>query len=334
MSRPLRPFDIIRFQSEDPAFSPIQGAEGYVNGIGDFDDPEVSVHFYDLDHTWVVPVAGCVATGRVDDETKAHFKWANRARMLANGRELNPPPHWRRHSEGCEVLFQTIGQSGAEVFRVGDALFIKSEPIGALGELPGEIERLRWLGDTGIPCPEVVDTAEHAGRTWLLMSALPGSDLASSPDLDPRDVARILGRALRTLHELDVSDCPFDHRIEPRLALARRRLDAGLYDGDDPSRGEGDYAMAFSTRPFAEDLVVTHGDACLPNLLAQDGSFTGFVDCGRLGVADRHQDLALACRSFARNCGSASLSVLLDAYGIAEPDPQKLAWYSLLDEFF
>ena len=194
----------------------------------------------------------------------------------------------------------------------------------------------RGLGHphTGIPCPEIIDIAEHGGRAWLLMSALPGTDLASMPERDPRDIARILGRALRTLHELDPADCPFDHRIDQRLALARRRLDAGLYDGDDPSHGETDYAMAFSTRPSAEDLVVTHGDACLPNLLAQDGSFTGFVDCGRLGVADRDQDLALACRSFARNCGSANLSVLLDAYGIAEPDPQKLAWYSLLDEFF
>lgn len=334
MSRPFRPFDIIRFASDDPELAEVDGAEGYVNGLGDFDDPEISVHFYDLDQTWVVPMSGCTATGRVDDEHKAHFKWANRARMLANGRDLEPPPAWRNHVEGREVLFQTIGQSGADVYKVGETLFIKSEPMGELSELPGEIARLAWLADTGIPCPEIVDTADHAGRTWLLMSALPGANLASSPDLEPVAIARILGRALRSLHELDPVDCPFDHRIEPRLRLARRRLDAGLYDGDDLGDGESAYAMAFSTRPYAEDLVVTHGDACLPNLLARDGVFTGFVDCGRLGVADRHQDLALACRSFARNCGAASLAVLLDAYGIAEPDPQKLAWYSLLDEFF
>lgn len=333
MSRQFRAFEIVRFESLDPEFAEITGEEGYVNGPGDADDPDIAVHFYRLDRTWIVPAACCVATGRVDDETRAHFKWAARATALANGRSLVPPPGWHRHVEGKEVLFQTIGQSGAEVYRVGETLFIKSEPLGALAELAGEIERLRWLGDTGIPCPEVVDIAEHDGRAWLLMSAVPGIDLATA-DHDPEVASRIVGRALRVLHELDPAGCPFDHRAERRIALAKRRLDAGLYDGADPAFAASDYAMLFSTRPAHEDLVVTHGDAGLPNLLARDGAFTGFVDCGRLGVADRYQDLALACRNLARNFGAAYTPLLLEAYGLDDPDPQKLAWYNLLDEFF
>jgi aminoglycoside 3'-phosphotransferase-2 len=333
MSRLFRAFEIVRFESLDPEFAEITGLEGYVNSPGDADDPDTAVHFYQIDQTWIVPAACCIATGRVDDETKAHFKWANRARLLANGRSLVPPPHWRRHVEGKEVLFQTIGQSGAEVYRVGETLFIKSEPLGALGELPGEIARLRWLGDTGIPCPEIVDTAEHDGRAWLLMSAVPGTDLTTA-DHGPEVTSQIAGRALRVLHELDPAGCPFDHRAEQRIALAKRRLEAGLYDGADPAFATSDYAMLFSTRPAHEDLVVTHGDACLPNLLARDGAFTGFVDCGRLGVADRYQDLALACRSLARNFGAVYTPLLLEAYGLDDPDPQKLAWYNLLDEFF
>ena len=47
----------------------------------------------------------------------------------------------------------------------------------------------------------------------------------------------------------------------------------------------------------ALDLVVCHGDACNPNfLLADDGNFTGYVDLGGLGVADRWADLAVASR--------------------------------------
>jgi aminoglycoside 3'-phosphotransferase-2 len=92
--------------------------------------------------------------------------------------------------------------------------------------------------------------------------------------------------------------------------------------------------MLFSTRPAHEDLVVAHGDACLPNFLARDGQLTGLIDCGRLGVADRYQDLALAARSISRNYGRAFIPAFFSAYGVDQPDEQKLAWYALLDEFF
>jgi len=40
--------------------------------------------------------------------------------------------------------------------------------------------------------------------------------------------------------------------------------------------------------PPADRLVVCHGDACAPNtLIAEDGHWSGHVDLGELGVADR-----------------------------------------------
>jgi len=246
-------------------------------------------------------------------------------------RPLELPPGW---AKGLTLTPQTIGKSGAWVFRAGDSHFIKSEPISHLTELPGEIDRLRWLHGTGLPCPEVVDVADHAGRHWLLMTALPGLDLSSTSEVPAEVAVPLVAGALRQLHALDPARCPFDHRASNRVASASARYEAGLYDGEDPENGPAAHARLIGNVPTTEDLVVTHGDACFPNFMADGDRFTGFIDCGRLGVADRHQDLALACRSLERNYGAASIPAFLAAYEITEPDEAKLDWYRLLDEFF
>ncbi len=88
-----------------------------------------------------------------------------------------------------------------------------------------------------------------------------------------------------------------------------------------------------ATRPDSEDLVVTHGDYCLPNVVLRDGAVAGFIDVGRAGVADRHQDFACAARSIAYNYGEQFVAPFFEAYGMA-PDPARIAFYQLLDEFF
>ncbi len=246
-------------------------------------------------------------------------------------RPLELPPGW---VAGVELTPQTIGKSGAWVYRAGSTHFIKSEPISPQAELPGEIARLRWLNGTGLPCPAVVDAADHGGRHWLLMTALPGYDLASTERVTAETAVRVMAAALRQLHALDVASCPFDHRAAIRVVAASARYHAGLYDGDDPQQGPADYAQLMAGVPTSEDLVVTHGDACFPNVMTEDGRFTGIIDCGRLGVADRYQDLALACRSLDWNYGAAAIPAFLAAYGVVEPDRAKLEWYALLDEFF
>jgi aminoglycoside phosphotransferase len=56
--------------------------------------------------------------------------------------------------------------------------------------------------------------------------------------------------------------------------------------------------------PPIDKLVVCHGDACAPNtLLGDDGCWSGHVDLGALGVADRWADLAIATWSTEWNYG-------------------------------
>lgn len=254
------------------------------------------------------------------------------------------PASWHAFlRDGAEVELQVIGESRADVFRIRQAnstdLFIKSEMAGALSELPAEVERLRWMRSVGLPCPVVLDALQHDGRHWLLMSAVAGCDLASATDLTPTQVTSILAQALRNLHALPWADCPFDHRPDQRVLAAKARVDAKAVDEtdfDDERQGltaEQVFAQLVAAQPHTLDPVVTHGDACLPNLLADGAVFSGFIDCGRLGVSDRYQDLALAARSVARNLGDEWVAAFFDAYGVS-PDAERIRFYQLLDEFY
>lgn len=253
------------------------------------------------------------------------------------------PAAWRRLLADTRIEGQAIGMSRADVFRVrgidGPDRFLKSEQIEDVSELHDEIARLHWLHAQGVPVPKVLDAVEEDGRRWLLMTALPGADLASSSSLAPAQVVALVATALKQLHALPAAGCPFDHRMSQRLVAARARVAAGQVDPedfDDERQGQSAaqvFAELVAQVPAQSDLVVTHGDACLPNLIAENGRFSGFIDCGRAGVADRHQDLALAARSIADTLGAAWVQPFFAHYGIA-PDPQRLAFHRLLDELF
>lgn len=264
--------------------------------------------------------------------------------MSQNMNAISLPQPFLELVGGYSSLQQTVGLSNAGVFKLEAAdkpsLFLKIDEAGNFAELPAEVERLRWLGQQGISCPEVLAFEAHGDRNWLLMSAMPGRDLESASSLPAETTVTIMASALRTLHALDVRSCPFDHRLDRRIADAKARMEAGLvdeedFDGERQGRTARDvFADLIALRPASEDLVVTHGDACLPNFMVDADRFSGFIDCGRLGVADRCQDLALACRSIHDDLGEDWIAPFLALYGKSDTDPLKLAYYQLLDEFF
>lgn len=252
------------------------------------------------------------------------------------------PEAWRERLGRHAIQDIVIGRSAASVHRLtaadGEGFFVKTEAVSPFADLPGEAARLRWLGTSGIPCPIVIDEITEEARHWLLLSAVPGSNLAEA-NLPPEDIVEIVAQALHRLHSLEPGSCPFDHRVVARIELARTRVEAGLVDEDDFDAERLGIPIADlirrleKGRPAIEDMVVAHGDACLPNLIADRGIFSGFVDCGRLGVSDRYQDLALAQHSIRYNLGSPWDEIFLIRYG-GDIDRDRLAWFRLLDEFF
>lgn len=258
--------------------------------------------------------------------------------------ETSMPARLRDLLSGYSWAADELGRSSASVFRLeADSLpplYLKSEINSSFSELAGEVARLRWLGAQGLVCPAVVAHEAGGEREWLLMNALDGADLASASLISPLVRVRMFAEALRDLHRIRIDACPFDHRSDARIAAAKARMLAGRVDETDFDEArlgrsaESLFRELEERRPAAEDLVVTHGDACLPNFIAADHRFAGYIDCCRLGVADRYQDIALACGSIVYNFGEALVASFLETYGISEVDAEKMDYYRLLDEFF
>lgn len=257
-----------------------------------------------------------------------------------------------RWLQGYEAEPVTVGMSGAGVYRWRKAgkpgLILKVRPDSHDPDpgfrLAPEAEKMRWLS-AWVPAPEVLEYSQQDGCEYLLMTEIVGRSGAENwpPEERPRVVVAI-AEALRKLHSIPLERCPFDQRLEAKLAQARQRTELGLVDlADFDERWQGKSAeelleVLLQTRPTDEDLVVCHGDYCLPNVLLKEGKLSGFVDLGRLGVADRYQDLALMTRSLTSDhnpqFGEGWDQVFLEAYGIREPDWTRLEFYRLLDEFF
>jgi aminoglycoside phosphotransferase len=217
--------------------------------------------------------------------------------------------------------------------------------------LTAERDRTAWLATTSVAGPVVLDWIEEGDTATLVTSTVPGIP-ASDVDRDRASLAiEGVARILADLHSLPVVECPFDQRLPVMLAAARENVAAGRVDAgdfDEERRGltaEDALRLLEQAEPTAagreeSDLVVCHGDFCLPNVLLDPDSLrpTGVIDLGLLGVSDRHRDLALVTRSISsphinRGYRAQDADQLLGLMN-GRVDPSRLAFYRLLDELF
>ena len=210
------------------------------------------------------------------------------------------PEEIRPHLTGITEAAPCPTSSSASVFRLaggqeGD-LYLKVLGANDAGFNPlrDEAARLEWLGGR-LPVPQVVAFGSRGGYEFLLTKSVPGVPAHDRPaGRDRQEVARLLGRALRTFHSVPTEGCPFRHPVV------------------DPTS--------------EEDEVLVHGDYCLPNVLL-DGDRFHYLDVGDAGVGDRYVDIVAAIWSLRHNYGEGSVATLLGGYGLRTPDRRKLAAY-------
>ena len=239
-----------------------------------------------------------------------------------------------------------LGESNAHAFRLqgkDEVLFLKTAVSPHhIPHLQAEAERIQWLNGR-LPVPQLLDFEITDEGAFLLMTAVPGVNIThfnDQKDSDKETAVRLLAEGLHQLHNLPIADCPFDHRLDVQIEKAREYTELGLVDEDDfdeerlGQKAAALFEEVLATRPSSEDVVFTHGDYCLPNVMVIDGRFSGFIDLGNAGIADRYQDLALCTRSLAYNFGAGWEELFWHCYGLEQPNKAKATFYRLLDEFF
>ncbi|MFB0843521.1 APH(3') family aminoglycoside O-phosphotransferase [Paenibacillus oleatilyticus] len=257
------------------------------------------------------------------------------------------PPYVTERMDFQEVNELKIGHSVSKVFFIKDkrgngGVYLKCNPLTPAISLEAEKDRLVWLQGK-LPVPQVVHYAKERSFEYLITAALEGDNpISAGTPGSPDDTERVIGlyaAGLRQIHSVPAGSCPFDNRLARQMDKARRNMADNLIVADILDRYEVDNVdvlyetLVKTSETIQEEIVFTHGDYSLTNMIVQDGELRGFVDWGNGGVSDMYQDLAIAAKSIVYNYGEAWVPVFFERYGISRPDREKIQFYQLLDWF-
>lgn len=209
------------------------------------------------------------------------------------------------HTGAIPLEGDSIGRSGADVYRIGD-MYLKIAPMGMLERSAKAQEYFHLKGLTS----PLIAFEQEDGRDYLLVRAVPGAYACDKALMNqPKLLTRALGETVRMLHEVSAADCPLTD-ANARALEAYEREAGAAYAGD--------------LSVLRRDALI-HGDMCLPNIfLGGDYRFTGFIDLGDSGLGDRHFDLYWAMWSLAYNLKTPDYNeAFLNAYGRDAFDPAR-----------
>lgn len=229
------------------------------------------------------------------------------------------PSEYRPLLDGARVFDSSCSPEARVVFiDRKDGYYLKSAPRGSLQR---EAELTRYFHARGLAA-EVLDYRSDE-RDWLLTTRVRGEDLTHADYLaQPERLATLLGERLRTLHELSTEGCPVPDHTSRYLATVEHNYRTGNYDTSHfpdsfgYASAEQAWQVVEAGRHLLKSDTLLHGDYCLPNVMLDDWTFSGFIDLGNGGVGDRHVDLFWGAWTLAFNLHTdAYRDRFFDAYG-------------------
>ena len=235
-----------------------------------------------------------------------------------------------------------IGCSDSQVIKIekeGSIFYLK---IADKGILTSEYEKLKWLSGK-IKVPEIIICETENNIEYLITKSLDGEMLCSEFYLTNENWKLgipVLVECLKELYNVDIENCPFDVSLNYKLKLIKYNIDNNLIDTNNISSNiiekfktpENIYKYLIENK-FEEELCFTHGDLSLPNIFVYKNNFSGFIDIGESGVADKWFDLAILVKTLERNYGKESVEAFFEELGI-EKNKFKIEYYLLMIELY
>ena len=181
-------------------------------------------------------------------------------------------------------------------------------------------EKLSWLGGK-LPVSKVIAYKIIDNKEYLLcdfIEGIPSFEYGHQPGASNTGI--ILGESLRKIHDINIQNCPFKINIENDISKLQDQIDNEIL------------VQIKSLVPQEWDLVFSHGDYSLPNILIANNELSGFIDMGDSGIADRNYDLYYGLWSLKFNNLERYSEDFINSYGKDKVSEKKLKLFKLLDD--
>ncbi|TFG09548.1 aminoglycoside 3'-phosphotransferase [Candidatus Heimdallarchaeota archaeon] len=237
----------------------------------------------------------------------------------------------------------TFGYSGTKVFKLNnnqEVRYLKINQPKSEFNLNKEKIILKWL-EGKLPVPKVHYFGIKEGTEFLLLSEIPGKNSHPFTTEEAKErIIEVLAKTLKQIHEIDKNNCPLKNNPDRLLELAKQKLDDMSFNPDEfDERWQNKtpqqlYEEILKIKPDKYDLVFSHGDYCLPNIIINNNELSGLIDWSWGGINDRYFDFAAVAWSIGYNYGKEWVQLFFDKYGIEKVDWDRIKFYQMLNEFF
>lgn len=224
---------------------------------------------------------------------------------------------------GYSYFLHPYSESQAKIYKLTHKskpnLYLKIKQFQERNNLKTEYQILKWI-DKRLPTPQPRYYLLEEETEYLVTTEVPGTPTYQVDNNQREKAVIILGKSLKLIHNLDTVNCPVNNSIENWL----KRLNAEVKD-----------VSFLKTHKPRENMVFTHGDYCLPNIIVKDSELSGIIDWDYAGLADSYTDFASCVRSIRYNYGVIEsnekwIPLFFNSYGLNDLNIEKLDYYSKL----